>query len=53
MMADVEPGAIGGMTGRENRITRRKHAPVPECPLEIPYDVAGLEPGPLWWKTGD
>jgi hypothetical protein len=31
--------AVGGMRiGRENRITRKKPAPVPLCPPQIPYD---------------
>jgi hypothetical protein len=28
---------IGGMTGRENRSTRRKPAPVPLCPPQTPH----------------
>jgi hypothetical protein len=32
-------GAIGGIKiGRGNRSTRRKPAPVPHCPPQIPYD---------------
>jgi hypothetical protein len=32
-------GAIGGMKiGRRNRSTRRKPAPEPLCPPQIPYD---------------
>jgi hypothetical protein len=35
-------GAIGGMRiGRGSRRTRRKHARVPLCPPEIPYDLTG------------
>jgi hypothetical protein len=33
-------GAVGGMKiGRGNRITRRKPAPVPRCPPQIPHDL--------------
>jgi hypothetical protein len=36
---DGDCGAIGGMKfGRGNRSTRRKPAPVPLCPPQIPYD---------------
>jgi hypothetical protein len=35
-----ECGAVGGMKiGRGNRITRRKPAPVPLCPPQIPHDL--------------
>jgi hypothetical protein len=35
-----EYGAVGGMRiGRGNRITRRKFAPVPLCPPQIPNDL--------------
>jgi hypothetical protein len=49
-------GAIGGMkTGRENRSTRTKPAPVPLCSPQIPYDLTqpGLEPGPPRWEVSD
>jgi hypothetical protein len=36
---DYECGAIGGMSDRENRSTRRKPAPVPLCPPQIPHDL--------------
>jgi hypothetical protein len=37
---DYECGAVGGMrTGRANRSTRRKPAPVPLCPPQIPHDL--------------
>jgi hypothetical protein len=37
---DDECGAVGGMrTGRGNRSTRRKPAPVPLCPPQIPHDL--------------
>jgi hypothetical protein len=39
MIDDGDCGAIGGMNiGRENRSTRRKHAPAPVCPPQIPHD---------------
>jgi hypothetical protein len=35
-----ECGAIGGMKiGRGNRSIRRKPAPAPPCPPQIPYDL--------------
>jgi hypothetical protein len=35
---DYDDGEIGGMmTGRGNRSTRRKPAPVPVCPPQIPH----------------
>jgi hypothetical protein len=37
---DDDCGAISGMRiGRENRTTRRKTAPVPLCPPQIPHDL--------------
>jgi hypothetical protein len=40
-MIDVDDyGAVGGMRiGRGNRRTRRKPAPVPLCPPQIPHDL--------------
>jgi hypothetical protein len=39
-MMDDECGAVGGMRiGRGNRNTRRKCAPVPLCPPQIPHDL--------------
>jgi hypothetical protein len=39
-MIDDDYGAIGGMRiGRGNRSTRRKPAPVPLCPPQIPHDL--------------
>jgi hypothetical protein len=35
---DCEDGEFGGMNGRGNRSTRRKPAPTPLCPLQIPLD---------------
>jgi hypothetical protein len=34
---DYDDGEIGGMIGRRNRSTRRKPAPVPLCPPQIPH----------------
>jgi hypothetical protein len=40
MRDDDECGAVGGMRiGRGNRTTRRKPAPVPLCPPQIPHDL--------------
>jgi hypothetical protein len=40
MMYDDKCGAVGGMRiGRVNRSTRRKPAPVPLCPPQIPHDL--------------
>jgi hypothetical protein len=39
MIYDGDCGEIGGMKiGRGNRSTRRKPAPAPLCPPQIPYD---------------
>jgi hypothetical protein len=35
---DCEDGEFGGMNGRGNRSTRRKRAPAPLCPPQIPLD---------------
>jgi hypothetical protein len=44
-MIDDDYGAVGGMRiGRGNRSTRRKPAPVPLCPPQIPHDL-GSNPG--------
>jgi hypothetical protein len=34
---DYDDGEIGGMTGKGNRSTRRKPAPVPLCPPQTPH----------------
>jgi hypothetical protein len=40
MIDDDECGAVGGMRiGRGNRTTRRKPAPLPLCPPQIPHDL--------------
>jgi hypothetical protein len=39
MIDEDDCGAIGGMKiGRGNRSTRRKPAPAPLCPPQIPHD---------------
>jgi hypothetical protein len=38
MVDDDERGAVGEMSGRKNRNTRRKAAPVPLCPPQIPQN---------------
>jgi hypothetical protein len=41
MIDDDDYGAVGGMRiGRGNRSTRRKPAPVPLCPPQIPHDLS-------------
>jgi hypothetical protein len=45
MIDDDECGVVGGMRiGRGNRSIRRKPAPVPLCPPQIPHDL-GSNPG--------
>jgi hypothetical protein len=39
MIDDDECGGLGGTLGRGNRSTRRKPAPVPICPPQIPHDL--------------
>jgi hypothetical protein len=42
MIGEGDYGAIGGMKiGKGNRSTRRKPAPVPLCPPQIPLDQTG------------
>jgi hypothetical protein len=51
---DYEDGKFGGMMiGAGNRSTRRKPAPVPFCPPQIPHDLRGSEPGPPRWEASD
>jgi hypothetical protein len=51
---DYEDGGFGGMMiGKRNRSTRRKPAPVPLCPPQIPHDLTGREPGPPRWEASD
>jgi hypothetical protein len=48
---DYDDGEYGGgMISRGNRRTRRKPAPVPLSPLQIPHDLTGREPGPSGGK---
>jgi hypothetical protein len=35
--SDYDNGEIGGMIGRGNRSTRKKPAPLPLCPQQIPH----------------
>jgi hypothetical protein len=45
MIDDDECGAVGGMNiGRGNQSTRRKPAPMPLCPPQIPHDQT-------WYRT--
>jgi hypothetical protein len=39
--------------GRGNRSTRRKPAPAPLCPSQIPLARPGLEPEPPRWEASD
>jgi hypothetical protein len=51
---DYEAGEFGGtMIGSGNRSTRRKCAPVPLCPPQIPHDLSGREPGPPRREAND
>jgi hypothetical protein len=51
---DYEDGEFGGMMiGGGNRSIRRKPAPVPLCPPQIPYDLTGRERGPPRWEASD
>jgi hypothetical protein len=53
-LGDYDDGEIGEMMiGRGNRSTRRKPAPVPHCPPQIPYALPGREPGPPRWEASD
>jgi hypothetical protein len=50
-----DAGEVGGMNGfgRGNRSTRRKPAPTPLCPPQIPLARSGREPGPPRWETSE
>jgi hypothetical protein len=51
---DCDDEAIGGMKiGRGNRSTRRKPAPAPLCPPQIPLAIPGLESRPPRWEASD
>jgi hypothetical protein len=41
-----DDGEIDGMIDKGTRSTRRKPAPVPLCPPQIPHDLTRREPGP-------
>jgi hypothetical protein len=46
MIGDGDCGEIGGMKiGKGNRSTRRKPAPAPLCPPQIPHELPRFEPG--------
>jgi hypothetical protein len=51
---DYDDGEFGGMKiGRGNRSTRRKPAPTPICPPQIPLDqTPGSNPGRCGGKPG-
>jgi hypothetical protein len=52
VMDDDERGAVGGMRiGRRNRSTRRKLAPVPLCPPQIPHDLALARTRTSLWEA--
>jgi hypothetical protein len=52
---DCEDGEVGEMNGfgRGNRSTRRRHAPTPFCPPQIPFGRPGRDPGPPRWEAND
>jgi hypothetical protein len=52
---DCDDGEVGGMNGcgRGNRSIRRKSAPTPLCPPQIPLARPGREPGPPRWEASD
>jgi hypothetical protein len=51
---DCDDGEFDGMKiGKGNRSTRRKPAPGPLCPPQIPLARTGLEPGLPWWEASD
>jgi hypothetical protein len=48
---DYKGGEFDGMMiGKENRSTRRKPAPMPLCPSQIPHELIGREHGPPRWE---
>jgi hypothetical protein len=52
MIDDDECGAVGGMRiGKGNRSTRRKLAPVPFCPPQIPHDLCFARTRPPRWEA--
>jgi hypothetical protein len=54
MVDDDELGEVGGMKiGKGNRNTRRKPAPVPFYPPQIPDDVSWVRIETLRWEAVD
>jgi hypothetical protein len=54
-MVDDECGAISGLSSRGKWSTRRKPAPVPLFPQQIPHDITwpGFEPRPPQWEASN
>jgi hypothetical protein len=50
-MDDDECGAVGGMIGNGDWITRRKHAPVPLCPHKSQTELAAVGSQLLPWLS--
>jgi hypothetical protein len=52
---DCDDGEVGGMNGfgRVNRSSRRKPAPTPLCPPQIPLARPGRDPGLPRWEASD
>jgi hypothetical protein len=51
---DYDDGEIGEMmTGKGNRSTQRKPAPVLLCPPQTPHALPGRESGPPRWEASD
>jgi hypothetical protein len=44
MMVNDECGSVAEMLGKGNRSTRRKSAPLPLCPPQIPHDMTRARP---------
>jgi hypothetical protein len=54
--SDCDDDEVGGMNGfvSGNRSTRRKHAPAPLCPPQIPLDqTRDANPAPPRWEASD
>jgi hypothetical protein len=51
---EYDDGKFGGMKiGKGNQSTRRKPAPAPICPSQIPLIRPGIEPGSPRWEASD
>jgi hypothetical protein len=52
---ECDDDEVGGMNGfgRGNRSTRRKPAPTPLCPPQIPLARPGRESGPPRWEASN